>query len=132
MYLKSHWISNTKHSFHRRINNWYVLRPSSIFIFLFIFLSLKWNVSQQVKNCCLMWRNTTGYYPLLPSAGASKVMFWHCLSVCLLGLNFWSNQQRNFIFCMVVNFDISRSSLNIKVIGSRSYSGKFCLNISLN
>ena len=55
MCLKSHSIW--------KIKNWYILGPSSIFIFIFFSIaslwnSLKWNVIQQIKNCGLKTLNT--------------------------------------------------------------------------
>ena len=35
MYLKSHWVSETNSYFDGRMNNWYDLGPSSIFILFF-------------------------------------------------------------------------------------------------
>ena len=55
MCLKSHWISGTKNTFDKRMNNWYVLGPSSIFFSDSHALKLlKWNVIQQIKKCGLI------------------------------------------------------------------------------
>ena len=86
MCLKLHLVLETGNYLDGRMNNWYVLGPSSIFYPITTFWnSLKWNVIQQINKEAF-------HTARLPSSTSQLVLFHH-----LFCIHFWGGGSTSVI-----------------------------------